>query len=92
MDLAHTKRHDLPGGGSTMATNTETKWFVEQRTILGRWMPVIYHGEKPVAKTMAGTRSAFRRDPVEVPTCYHNLTLNQLAEIYGVDGRFKSQA
>ena len=69
-----------------------SKWFVEELTTLGRWTPVIYHDEKPTRKTVTGRRRTFRRDPVEVPSYYHDLTLNQLAAIYGVDGQFKSQA
>ena len=64
------------------------QWFVEERGFDGTYRPTIYHGDKPTEKRASGNRVKFRAEPKEVLHCHHNLTLGQLSEHYGVDGRF----
>lgn len=65
-----------------------TLWFVEERQFDGSWSPVTYKGDKPTEKRPSGNRVRFRAEPKEVLHCHRNLTLGQLSEHYGVDGRF----
>lgn len=67
-----------------------TRFFVEEPRFNGTWAPAIYHGARPAEKRNDGGRRRFRSDPVEVNPGHHRLTLDQLTEVYGVDGRFRA--
>lgn len=55
----------------------------------GRWHPATTTAE-PTRQRADGSRGPEIRAVHEVDPCYRHLTLTQLAEIYGPDGRFQS--
>jgi hypothetical protein len=65
-------------------------YFAEQKTIFGKWTPVTFD-QKPNVDDWK-KRGFLLRSVAEIDPNYRKLTLDQLGEIYGADGRFQSQA
>lgn len=73
-------------------------WFYEQRR-LGKWHPVkvpeapetVSVAGKVRLKTACGLGVEIR-GLRQIPACLHHLTLRQLAEVYGADGRLQATA
>lgn len=66
-------------------------WFVEEPDFASRWRPKTYHQDRPPEeKRPAGGKRTFRAEPVLVPDHLEKLTLDQLAEIFGVDGKLRA--
>ncbi len=57
-------------------------WFVEER-VLDHWAPALYHGERPSQKRTDTSRK-FRAEPKKVDDRHRELSLDILAELYGV--------
>lgn len=71
-------------------------YFFEQMGQTGRWCPVVQPGPVPITqaggvlrlKRSDGIGPRLRREPQKISRGHEALTLDQLAESYGVDGRF----
>lgn len=75
-------------------------WYIETASPLGKWSPALIHGPEPTIegkgerrrlKLNGSTGPRVRAGtPVLVNVGHHHLTLAQLAECYGPDGRFRN--
>jgi hypothetical protein len=66
-------------------------WYFEQRTFDGRWTPCT-SPVRPEERNADGRRLTLRAITEVTPPEYHDLTLDQMWELYSPDGRFQAVA